>query len=123
MRYALHRRHSPATAKKAGAGNKHRTQDMDLPPRSVLVEKPAIPLAAAAERGREISVGSNEGIKTVKLRRSTVIWQKPKKAYTTIEPPATGDADSHSPVSLQPPAGGHERRPRLSFKKPIPASL
>jgi len=53
----------------------------------------------------------------VKLRRSTIVWQKPKKSFVAeaAVPAATHAAE---PGTIHLPATAPQRRPVLSVRKP-----
>jgi len=114
MRYALYRRHSPTPTKQAEAPAKRRPKHARVAARHEAAPE-HLPPPPALNQTREISLGSNEGIRTVKLRRSTVVWQKPKKIFAAADaPPAeTGGTSLHT--------ASQERRPLLSVKKLVPA--
>lgn len=69
MRYALYRIHASRRAPRLrDAPEASRTPDLSREPKS---SKAAEPRPAV----REISLGSNDGIRTVKLRQPSIVWR------------------------------------------------
>ncbi|MDR3416776.1 MAG: hypothetical protein P4L83_11370 [Nevskia sp.] len=116
MRYALHRHHARTQGKRPEAPAPKQGTPKPAQPRTEATRaKPVQAAPPPVDQRREIVLGSNEGIRTVKVRPSTVIWHKSRKA----QPPAGQTEIATAPAtSQQHPA---ERRPVLSFKKPTPA--
>jgi hypothetical protein len=70
MRYALHRAHSSCRAPRP-------VEERTAPRKSDAARAAEFPQAGAEPRiaVREISLGSNDGIRTVRLRQPNVVWR------------------------------------------------
>lgn len=126
MRFALYRQHArqrhaqsaaadatppPAAAPRPQRGETRRAESRETGPREHGPREtgPREP----EPRCREISLGGNEGLRTVQLRQASVVWRQRRTA-----PP---DAAQHA-AAADAPAAGAGRRALLTMRQPQAAA-
>ncbi len=121
MRFALYRQHArqrhaqsaaadatppPAAAPRPQRGETRRAESREPAQRETGPREPE-------PRCREISLGGNEGLRTVQLRQASVVWRQRRTA-----PP---DAAQHA-AAADAPAAGAGRRALLTMRQPQAAA-